>query len=96
MGAGIDEAFRVDLMEKNQTTYFGSTTNATQAHVVGMDTQSTFNGSMNSRERVHKMFDTKIDSDDTFSGRFDIEREVKFHQNATQVKAEPACEGIDC
>ncbi|MEI6103461.1 MAG: isopeptide-forming domain-containing fimbrial protein, partial [Methanothrix sp.] len=96
MGAGIDEAFRVDQMETNQTTYFGSTTNATQAHVVGMDTQSTFNGSMNSRERVHKMFDTKIDSDDTFSGRFDIESEVKFHQNATQVKAEPACEGIDC
>lgn len=100
MGASLDESFQADQMDNEETAYFGSTANATQPQVAGMDTRSSFNGTMYAAENVHKIFENKINSHSTFTGKFEMDKSVKINQEACGDPglggASTPCEGIDC
>ncbi len=98
IGAEVQEYFEVTEMERIQTTYFASTDPASQvsdpasanairstspAHMVGMDLSSSFNGTWQSDYRWHKIFYKDIKEHQTFSGVFDVERSLRFHENPT-------------
>ena len=98
IGAEVQEFFEVTEMERIQTTYFASTdaashvsdpANATAirstspAHLVGMDVASSFNGTWQSDYRWHKIFYKDMKEHQTFSGVFDVERSLRFHENPT-------------
>jgi len=98
IGAEVQEFFEVTEMERIQTTYFASTdaashvsdsSNATAirstspAHLVGMDVASSFNGTWQSDYRWHKSFYKDMKEHQTFSGVFDVERSLRFHENPT-------------
>jgi hypothetical protein len=98
IGAEVQEFFEVTEMERIQTTYFASTdaashvsdpVNATAirstspAHLVGMDVASSFNGTWQSDYRWHKIFYKDMKEHQTFSGVFDVERSLRFHENPT-------------
>lgn len=100
IGAEVQEFFEVTEMEKIQTTYFASTDPASHvsdpanasairstspAHLVGMDLQSSFNGTWQTDYRWHKIFYKDIKEHQTFSGVFDVERSLRFHENPTFV-----------
>ena len=98
IGAEVQEFFEVTEMERIQTTYFASTdaashvsdsANATAirstspAHLVGMDVASSFNGTWQSDYRWHKIFYKDMKEHQNFSGVFDVERSLRFHENPT-------------
>jgi len=98
IGAEVWEYFEVTEMERIQTTYFASTDAGSQvsdpvsaaavrstspAHLVGMDMQSSFNGTWESDYRWHKIFYKDAKEHQTFSGGFDVERTLRFHESAT-------------
>ncbi len=98
IGAEVQEFFEVTEMERIQTTYFASTDAASQvfdpanatairsaspAHLVGMDVASSFNGTWQSDYRWHKIFYKDMKEHQTFSGDFDVERTLRFHENPT-------------
>ena len=94
-GAEVQEKFNAEKMEKSQTVFFGSTDNATSPYTVGMDLSSSFKGSMETDSKMHKMFSEDIKSRQLFSGKFNLEKIVKFHENATEAQPKIGC-GIDC
>jgi len=79
--AQVQETFRVNRMEKDQTTYFGSTENSDVAHTVGFDTLNSFNGTWGTDASMHKIFYKDIKSHEMFSGDFEVDKEIKFHEN---------------
>ena len=96
IGAEFQEAFEVTEMEKVQTTYFASTDPGTQikdsqkaaelrrsspAHLVGIDIKNSFNGTWQTDARWHKMFYKDIKEHQMFSGEFDVENVLRFHEN---------------
>jgi len=98
IGAEVQEFFEVTEMEKVQTTYFASTDPASQvsdpagasalrrsspAHMVGMDLATSFNGTLQTDYRWHKIFYKDMKEHQTFSGVFDVERTLRFHENPT-------------
>jgi hypothetical protein len=98
IGAEVQEFFEVTEMERIQTTYFASTDAASQvsdpanasairstspAHLVGMDMASSFNGTWQSDYRWHKIFYKDMKEHQAFSGNFDVERTLRFHEGAT-------------
>ena len=97
-GAEIKDIFSVDEMEKEQTTYFGSTDQASSPHTIGTDLKSSFNGTTETYSKMHNMFsqDQNIKSRQVFSGVFNLVKVIKFHTNATTDEPKMGCEGIDC
>ncbi|MFB3766174.1 MAG: hypothetical protein ACE14P_13140 [Methanotrichaceae archaeon] len=149
MGADIQEMFSVTQMEKDQTTFFTSTTpynpkkpcdsvapycpyypdyypdsysttttpenlikdlkNAGRdqdkvaelmgnnpAHLIGIETKNTFNGTWGTDARWHKIFYKDVKAHEMFSGQFEADKTIKFHENPVPEKEHPPCEGIDC
>ena len=94
-GSSIEESFEAEEIEKNQSTYFGSTTNATGVPVSGMDTSSRFRGTMEAAQGVHRTLNNDIRSHSRYSGEFELERQVKLHRGASGQK-DAGCEGLDC
>ncbi|MDF0590732.1 hypothetical protein [Candidatus Methanocrinis natronophilus] len=97
IGANIQEMFSVNQMEKDQTVFFGSTKNSTVTHTVGLQTLNSFNGTWGTDAHMHKIFYKDIRSHELFSGQFEVQKEIKFHENPV---AEPSrirpCAGVDC
>jgi hypothetical protein len=126
IGADIQETFAVTEMEKEQTSYFVSTTpynppcttpekliddlkNAGRdtdavaclmgnnpAHLIGIDTKNTFNGTWGTDAKWHKIFYKDIKAHEMFSGQFEAEKTLKFHENPVPEESHKPCEGIDC
>ena len=158
IGANIQESYSVNEMEKDQTTYFVSTTpynpkepstpvnedylkllalyypeeyaqyinqasptmtpeelinrlkNAGRdqdqvaelmgnnpAHLIGMETKNTFNGTWGTDATWHKIFYKDIKAHEMFSGTFEAEKTIKFHENPVPEEYNhPPCDGIDC
>jgi uncharacterized repeat protein (TIGR01451 family) len=94
-GAEVQEKFSAEKMEKSQTVFFGSTDKATSPYTVGMDLSSSFKGSMETDSKMRKMFSEDIKSRQLFSGKFNLEKIIKFHENATEAQPKIGC-GIDC
>ncbi|MDD4579148.1 MAG: hypothetical protein PHF80_00580 [Methanothrix sp.] len=66
------------------------------AHVIGMDTKNSFNGTWGTDASWHKIFYKDIKAHELFSGTFEAEKLIKFHENPVPENEHPPCEGIDC
>lgn len=111
MGAEVTEFFSVTEMEKVQTTYFASTSPASflkdaqrladmaknsSVHAVGMDSKTSFNGTWVTDAKWHKIFYKDVKVHEAFTGRFDVEKTIRFHENPVPELRSNACADIDC
>ena len=132
IGAHVQEMYSVNEMEKDETSYFASTTpyqpqdNVSPenlihklkdagrdtaavenlmtasngvydpAHLVGMETKNTFNGTWGTDATWHKIFYKDIKAHEMFTGTFEAEKTIKFHENPVPEKIRAICDGIDC
>jgi hypothetical protein len=110
MGAEVTESFSVTEMEKIQTTYFASTNPAiflkdpgkllnlmkSPVHAVGMDSKTSFNGTWITDAKWHKIFYKDVKVHEAFSGKFDVEKSLQFHENPVPEQRNNACDDLDC
>jgi hypothetical protein len=130
IGADIQEMFAVTEMEKEQTSFFTSSTpynpenvspeeligdlrdagrNTTRvdelmssggvynpAHLIGMDTKNTFNGTWGTDATWHRIFYKDIKAHEMFTGQFEAEKTLKFHESPVPERENAPCDGIDC
>ncbi len=87
--AEVKESFSVTEMEKIQTTY-------SPVHAVGMDTKTSFNGSWITDARWHQIFYKDVKVHEAFTGKFDVEKSIQFHENPVPEQKDNACDGLDC
>ena len=72
--AGRDTARVAELMGNNP------------AHVIGLETKNTFNGTWGTDATWHKIFYKDINAHEMFSGTFEAEKTIKFHENPVPEK----------
>ena len=111
IGAEVMETFSVTEMEREGSSYFASTNPASYmtdpkkiaqmlaaspVHTVGMETKNAFNGTWQTDARMHKMFSKDVKVHEAFTGRFDVEKRLVFHEDPTPEKRQMGCDGIDC
>jgi hypothetical protein len=143
IGANVQEMFSVNEMEKDETSFFASTTpyepiTKTAAganvspedligmlkdagrdtaaveglmtakddenvngiyipsHLIGMETKNSFNGTWGTDATWHKIFYKDIKAHEMFTGTFEAEKTIKFHENPVPEEINVPCEGIDC
>lgn len=66
------------------------------AHVIGLETKTSFNGTWGTDASWHKIFYKDIKAHEMFSGVFEAEKTIKFHENPVPERVHVPCEGIDC
>jgi len=70
------------------------------AHLIGFETKNTFNGTWGTDASWHKIFYKDIKAHELFSGTFEAEKTIKFHENPVPENegagAFGKCAGIDC
>lgn len=111
IGAEVQEAFSVNEMEKSQQAFFSSTDpasgasdqnetdqlrNASATHLVGMNSDNSFNGTWGTDSLLHKAFYQDIRDLQSFTGNFEVQKLIKFHENPEPEKKNAGCEGLDC
>jgi len=111
IGAEVMETFAVTEMEREGSTYFASTNPASYmtdprriaeilstspVHTVGIQTKNAFNGTWQTDAKMHKMFSKDVKVHEAFTGRFEVEKLLKFHENPVEEKQQAGCDGIDC
>jgi len=82
--AGRDDSKVAELMGSNP------------AHVIGIDTKNSFNGTWGTDAKWHKIFYKDIKAHEMFTGKFEAEKTIKFHENPVPEKDHAPCDGIDC
>lgn len=87
--AGRDTDEVEALMQSNEGVY-------NPAHLIGIDTKNTFNGTWGTDAKWHKIFYKDIKAHEMFTGQFEAEKTIKFHENPVPEKEHVPCEGIDC
>ncbi len=111
IGAKITETFSVTEMEREGSTYFASTNpasymkdpkeiaemlKAAPVHTVAVQTRNAFNGTWQTDASMHKLLSKDVKVHESFSGRFEVEKMLKFHENPAPEKPDRGCDGIDC
>jgi len=145
IGAQVQEMFSVYEMEKDQTSFFASTTpyrarniaaDGTNlggeidpqklldnnllkdagrdgktvdkmmksypdkiyipTHLIGIDTRNSFNGTWGTDAKWHKIFYKDIKAHEMFTGTFEAEKLIKFHENPVPEEEDKPCDGVDC
>ncbi|MDD5735019.1 MAG: hypothetical protein PHQ39_06055, partial [Methanothrix soehngenii] len=66
------------------------------AHLVGIETKNSFNGTWGTDATWHRIFYKDIKAHEMFTGTFEAEKVLKFHENPVGEKHRAPCEGIDC
>jgi len=67
------------------------------AHLIGLETKNSFNGTWGTDATWHTIFYKDIKAHEMFTGTFEAEKLIKFHENPVPEKdRQPPCEGIDC
>ena len=89
IGAEVKESFSVTEMEKIQTTY-------SPVHAVGMDTKTSFNGTWITDAKWHQIFYKDVKVHEAFTGKFELEQSIQFHENPVPEQKDNACDGLDC
>jgi len=87
--AGRNTAMVEDLMTDKKGIY-------NPAHVIGLETKTSFNGTWGTDASWHKIFYKDIKAHEMFSGVFEAEKTIKFHENPVPERVHVPCEGIDC
>lgn len=89
IGARIKESFTVNEMQKEQTAFISSTGSKTESgeelyqnpvHTIGLDTRNAFNGTWGTDSKWHKKFSRDIKLHEKFSGKFEADKLIKFHE----------------
>ncbi|NMC10797.1 MAG: hypothetical protein GYA39_07500 [Methanothrix sp.] len=126
LGAQVQETFAVNEMEKEEVSFFTSTTpynpacttpekllkslkeagrdtdkvaclmGNNPAQLIGMETKNTFNGTWGTDATMHRIFYKDIKAHEMFSGIFEAEKTIKFHDSPVDERDRPVCDGIDC
>jgi hypothetical protein len=78
------------------TDAVGQLMGSNPAHLVGIETKNTFNGTWGTDATWHKIFYKDIKAHEMFTGTFEAEKTIKFHENPVPEKERLACDGIDC
>jgi len=65
-------------------------------HTVAMQTKNAFNGTWQTDARMHKMFSKDLKVHESFTGRFEVEKMIKFRESPVEEKKQSGCDGIDC
>jgi len=111
IGAEITESFSVTEMEREGSSYFASTNPASYitdpemieemlksspVHTVGIQTKNSFNGTWQTDARMHKMFSKDLKVHESFTGKFEVEKMIKFRESPVEEKKQSGCDDIDC
>ncbi len=87
--AGRDTKEVEELMTASNGIYVPS-------HLIGLETKNSFNGTWGTDAKWHKIFYKDIKAHEMFTGTFEAEKTIKFHENPVPDKIHMPCEGIDC
>ncbi|VVB65095.1 Uncharacterised protein [uncultured archaeon] len=87
--AGRNTSAVEDLMTSVDSVYIPS-------HVIGIETKNSFNGTWGTDATWHKIFYKDIKAHEMFTGKFEAEKTIKFHENPVPDKIHAPCDGIDC
>ena len=87
--AGRDTKRVEELMTAKNDIYVPS-------HLVGLESRNSFNGTWGTDATWHKIFYKDIKAHEMFTGVFEAEKTIKFHENPVPDKINVPCEGIDC
>jgi hypothetical protein len=82
--AGSDEAKVSELMGNNPT------------HLIGIETKNSFNGTWGTDATWHKIFYKDIKAQEIFTGKFEVEKTIKFHESPVPENLQAIFDGIDC
>jgi hypothetical protein len=82
--AGRDQTKVAELMGSNPS------------HVIGIDTKNTFNGTWGTDASWHKIFYNDIKSHESYTGKYEVEKSLKFHENPVPENLQTECADIDC
>lgn len=111
IGAEVTESFSVTEMEREGSTYFASTDPASYmtdvnkiaqilaqspVHTVGIKTKNSFNGTWQTDARMHKLLSKDVKVHEAFTGKFEVEKTLKFHENPVKEKRQLGCDDLDC
>lgn len=111
IGAEVMETFQVTEMDREGSTFFASTNPASYltdpaairetlekspVHTVGIRTRNAFNGTWETNARMHKILSKDVKVHEAFTGRFEVEKLLKFHENPVAEPSRLGCDGIDC
>ncbi|MEI8004513.1 MAG: hypothetical protein WCG94_09250, partial [Methanothrix sp.] len=66
------------------------------SHLIGLETKNSFNGTWGTDAKWHKIFYKDIKAHEMFTGTFEAEKTIKFHENPVPENIHAPCEGIDC
>jgi hypothetical protein len=66
------------------------------SRLMGLENANAFNGTWGTESIWNKIFYKKINSREMFSGTFEAEKLIKFHQYPLEEETEERCKGIDC
>jgi hypothetical protein len=66
------------------------------SHLIGLETKNSFNGTWGTDAKWHKIFYKDIKAHEMFTGTFEAEKTIKFHENPVPERIRVPCEGIDC
>ncbi|NLH20950.1 MAG: hypothetical protein GX463_02080, partial [Methanothrix sp.] len=66
------------------------------AHLVGLETKNVFKGTWGTDASWHKIFYKDIRASEMFSGQFEVDKLIKFHEHPVPVQDSSPCSGIDC
>ena len=88
-GAGRNTTIVDALMTANNSLYIPS-------HVIGIETKNSFNGTWGTDATWHKIFYKDIKALEMFTGMFEAEKTIKFHENPVPEDLHAPCEGVDC
>ena len=87
--AGRDTEKVEELMTAKNGIYVPS-------HLIGLETKNSFNGTWGTDAKWHKIFYKDIKAHEMFTGTFEAEKLLKFHENPVPDKIHPPCDGVDC
>jgi hypothetical protein len=87
--AGRDTAKVDRLMRSKEGVYNPS-------QLVGINTKAAFNGTWGTDAKWHKIFYKDIAAHEMFTGKFEADKLLKFHQYPVPERWRAPCEGIDC
>jgi len=76
---------------KNDLTY-----NVSPTHLVGFETRNYFNGTWGTDSKWHKIFYKDIKDHQSFTGTFEVEKLIKFHEAPFAEEKPSPCQGVDC
>ncbi|NYT02869.1 MAG: VWA domain-containing protein [Methanosarcinales archaeon] len=70
--------------------------NSSPVYLMGLDTRNQFNGTWGTDSRWHKLLHKDIVDHQMFTGTFEAEKLIKFHEAPYKEMMKPPCLGVDC